>query len=116
MFAYAPTIRDNFEELAQGLSEQKTSILEDKILDFWRENEPKKVQDLLDMGMLKQAVTKKADALLDMKMALAQSDNLPLALAEHEAWSRLMRIEEDAAEEAAAWGMTLEEYLNRPFE
>lgn len=90
------------------------SGMERKILKFWRENEPKKVQSLLDKGVLRQALIQKANALFDMQLALEQSENLPPSLAEMEAWNRLMRIEEDAAEEAEAWGMTLEEYLNRP--
>ena len=42
MFTYIPTIGDDFEELAQRLLRQRTSMLEDEILSFWRTNEPKK--------------------------------------------------------------------------
>jgi hypothetical protein len=88
---------------------------ERKILKFWREHEPKKVQNLIDQGILRRTLVQKANDLLDMQVALQHSENLNPVLARHEAWNRLMRIEEDAAEEAEAWGMTLEEYLNRPY-
>jgi hypothetical protein len=89
-------------------------MTECRILKFWREHEPKKVQSLIDQGILRRTVAQKANDLFDMQIALQHSENLNPVLARHEAWNRLMRIEEDAAEEAEAWGMTLEEYLNRP--
>jgi hypothetical protein len=90
------------------------SGMERVILNHWREYEPKRVEELLSKGMLRKALTQKADALLDMQMALEKTEGLNPVLAQLEAWNRLMRIEEDAEEEAKAWGMTVEEYLNRP--
>lgn len=82
------------------------SMTEQKILDFWRTYAPRKVEHLLFRGILRQTLAQTADALLDMQIRLEQSELLPPALARSEAWRRLMRIEEDDAEEAAAWGMT----------
>jgi hypothetical protein len=90
------------------------SMTERKILDFWRQHEPKKVEELLSKQMLRKTLTLTANALLDMQLALQETERLHPVLARSEAWNRLMRIEEDAVEEAAAWGMTLEDYLNRP--
>ena len=91
-----------------------SSMTERKILNFWREYEPKRVEDLLSKGILRKTLTQKAEALLDMQIALEDTEGMELGLSRSEAWNRLMRIEEDAAEEAEAWGMTLEEYQNRP--
>jgi hypothetical protein len=52
--------------------------------------------------------------LINLQIALQKTENLDPALAKMEAWNRLMRHEEDEVEEAKAWGMTLEEYRNRP--
>jgi hypothetical protein len=89
------------------------SQTEQRILHFWRTHEPKKVENLLFKGILRRTLEQTADALFDMQIALEKSELLSPALAQSEAWRRLMRIEEDEAEEAAAWGMTLDEYRNR---
>jgi hypothetical protein len=89
--------------------------MEQKILKHWRQYEPKRVERLLAQGILRRSLIQMANALLDMQIALEKTERLPPALSRSEAWNRLMRIEEDAEEEAKAWGMTLEEYLNRPY-
>jgi hypothetical protein len=99
----------------QVLAQQFDSMTERKILKFWRVHEPKRVEDLLSKGILRRTLIQKANDLLDMQIALEQSENLNPVLAKMEAWNRLMRIDEDAAEEAEAFGMTVAEYLNRPF-
>jgi hypothetical protein len=104
-----------FENLAYGLLPRQLGTKEGEILDFWREYEPKKVQALISQGLLRITLTQKANALRDMQTALEETEQLPPALARMEAWNRLMRIEEDEEEEAEAWGMTLEEYRNRPY-
>jgi hypothetical protein len=113
MFTYTPTLNDNFAELAQGLLRQRTGLLEDEILSFWREYEPNKIDQLLFQKKLRAVLRQQASALTDMQEALEKQEQLPPPLAKMEAWRRLMRIEEDEAEEAAAWGMTLDEYRNR---
>ena len=90
------------------------NLTERKVLQFWREYEPKRVDALLLKGTLRKALVEKAAALWDMQMALEETENLDPMLAKMEAWNRLMKIEEDEKEEAEAWGMTLEEYRNRP--
>lgn len=108
------SIEQNFHHAEQdSLNQKYDSGMERKILRFWREYEPKKVQSLLDQGQLRQTLQLKAVALFDMQHSLEKYDRLDPVLAAMEAWNRLMRIEEDAEEEAAAWGMTLEEYKNR---
>jgi hypothetical protein len=106
----------SFQQTEQELmSMQFNSLTERNILKFWRTHEPKKVEDMLSKGILRKTLTLTADAILDMQMALQESENLPPSLARMEAWNRLMRIEEDEVEEAEAFGMTLDEYRNRPF-
>lgn len=95
------------------LSMKFDSGMEREILKSWREHQPKRIEELLTKGKLKQALIQMADALLDMQMDLEKSDRLPPALAKLEAWNILMRPTEDAKEEAAAWGMTVDEYLSR---
>jgi hypothetical protein len=58
-------------------------------------------------------VEETAQALLDAQAEWQEIEGLPAPLARLEAWRRWMRIEEDEAEEAEAWGMSLEEYRNR---
>jgi hypothetical protein len=105
----------SFHRIEKDLLDMKfDSMTERRILKHWQIYEPKKVEDLLSKQMLKQTLTLTAEALLDMQIALMEQEKLNPALAQSEAWNRLMRIEEDEAEEAEAWGMTLEEYRNRP--
>jgi hypothetical protein len=73
-----------------------------------------RVEALLMKGILKKTLVQMADALINLQIALQKTENLDPALAKMEAWNRLMRHEEDEVEEAKAWGMTLEEYRNRP--
>jgi hypothetical protein len=90
------------------------SGMEQKILKHWRTYEPKRVEELVSRQMLKKALISKANDLIDLQIQLEKTEMLDPTLAKMEAWNRLMRSEEDAKEEAEAWGMTLEEYLNRP--
>jgi flagellar biosynthesis component FlhA len=83
------------------------------ILEHWRKNQPKLVEELLSKNILKQTLTKTADRLLDMQISLEKTEKLPPAAAQLEAWRIVMRPVDDAKEEAEAWGMTVEEYLNR---
>jgi hypothetical protein len=89
------------------------SMAEQTILKFWRVHEPKKVEALLSKGILRRTLTLMANALWELQMDLEKSEKLHPVLAKTEAWRVLMRIEEDEVEEAAAWGMTVEEYRNR---
>jgi hypothetical protein len=92
------------------------SMTEYKILNFWREYEPKKVEDLLSQQALRKTIELTAKALIDMQLVLEEQEKLHPTLASMEAWNRLMRIEADEEEEeAAAWGMTLDEYRNRSY-
>jgi hypothetical protein len=78
-------------------------MMEYQILNHWRQYEPGRVEALLSQGILKQALTAKANALLEEQMALEKTEGLDPALAELEAWSRLMRPEtEEPDEEEAA--------------
>jgi hypothetical protein len=70
-------------------------MMEYQILTHWSQYEPGRVETLLSQGLLKQALTVKANALLDMQMALEKTEGLDPALAELEAWNRLMRPEAD---------------------
>jgi hypothetical protein len=106
----------DFDNLQRELLPMKfDSMAEYEILKFWREYEPKKVEDLLFKKILRRTLTLTANALWDMQLALEETEQLPPVLARTEAWSRLMRIEEDEEEEAEAFGMTLDEYRNRPY-
>ena len=113
MFTYIQTTNDDFEELAQRLLRQRTSMLEDEILSFWRINEPKKTQSLLFQKILRRTLKQQARAIVDLQKTLEEMEGVEPALSKTEAWRRLMWIEEDEAEEAAAWGMTLDEYRSR---
>ena len=114
MFTYAPTMKDDFEEQAQWLLRQRSSLLEDEILSFWREYEPKKIDQLLFEKKLRAALLYQARALTDMQEALERHEQLPPPLAKMEAWRNLMRIEEeeDGADKEADWGPWREEYRN----
>ncbi|MGB9154302.1 MAG: hypothetical protein WCD70_14575 [Alphaproteobacteria bacterium] len=105
----------NFKNLERELLNMKLgSLMEYNILDHWRTYEPKRVESLLMKGILRKTIVQMSEALWDMQMALEKTEKLDPSLAETEAWNRLMRHEEDEVEEAKAWGMTLEEYRNRP--
>jgi hypothetical protein len=108
------TAHDDFQNLEQELLDMKTRFHEDEILHHWRTHEPKRIEALLLQGVLRKTLQKQAHSLRAVQKSLEEMELLPPALAKMEAWSRLMRIEEDKAEEAKAWGMTLEEYRNRP--
>lgn len=114
MFTYTPTMKDNFEEQAQRLLRQRTSILEDEILSFWRNYEPKKVEEFLLNQMLRKSVKQQAADLLAVQRTMEEMEQLPPELAKMEAWRNLMRIEEDEdeADKEADWGPWREEYLN----
>ena len=86
------------------------SMAEQYILKHWRVHEPQKVEALLSEGMLRLNLTFVAKALWDLQRSLQKSEKLPLPLARLEAWRQLMRAEQDAEEEASAWGMTAEEH------
>jgi hypothetical protein len=98
----------------QLLAQQFDSMTEGRILKHWHEYEPKRVEDLLFKRILRRTLIQKANALLDMQIALQKYEGLHPTLARMEAWNRLLRIEEDEGEEAEAFGMTLDEYRNRP--
>ena len=103
-----------FSSLEQELLLMQRSPLEEEILYHWRSYEPKLMEALLTQGTLRRSLAQKASDLLAVQKSLEKMDALPPSLARMEAWNRLMRITEDEAEEAEAWGMTLEEYRNRP--
>ena len=113
MFAYTPTMNDNFEEQAQRLLQQRTSMLEDEILSFWREYEPKKIEEFLFHKMLRRTLKQQARAIVDMQRALEETEGVEPALSKSEAWRNLMRIEEeeDEADKEADWGPWREEYM-----
>ena len=107
---------DSFEELARRLLEQRTSLLEDRILSFWREYEPKKLGDYFLHGIVRRSLKQQAVALLAAQRMMEELEQLSPALAESEAWRNLMRIEEDVEEEDPAdreadWGPWREEYI-----
>ena len=116
MFTYIPTLNDHFEDHAQRLLQQRTSPLADRILDHWRDNEPKRLETLFLQGALRRTIRIYEQTLLDMQKSLEEMEGVEPALSQSVAWGRLMRIEEDEEEEAEAWGMTLEEYRNRSFD
>ena len=102
----------SFEHTTAEIFSLRTIPLENEILDFWRKHEPKKIDRLLFRQGLKAALRQQAHALTNMQEVLEKQEHLPPSLAKMEAWRRLMHIEENAAQEAAAWGMTLDEYRN----
>ena len=117
MFTYTPTKHDDFEEHARQLLEQKTSMLEDRILSFWRVYEPKKLNEYFLHGIVRRSLKQQAGALLAAQRTMEELEQLPPALAESEAWRNLMRIEEDEEEEDPAdreadWGPWRQEYLD----
>ena len=116
MFTYIPTLNDHFEDHAQRLLQQRTSPLADRILDHWRDNEPKRLETLFLQGALRRTIRIYEQTLLDMQKSLEEMEGVEPALSQSVAWGRLMRIEEDEEEAAEAWGMTLEEYRNRSFD
>ena len=104
--------RGNFGEQAQRLLQQRTSMLEDEILSFWRINEPKKIEEFLFHQMLRRSLKQQASDLLAVQRTMEEMEQLPPCLAKSEAWRNLMRIEEeeDAADKEADWGPWREEY------
>ncbi|MGB9154560.1 MAG: hypothetical protein WCD70_15910 [Alphaproteobacteria bacterium] len=104
--------RDNFTEQAQRLLQQKTSMLEDEILSFWRVYEPKKVEEFLFHQILRRALKQQASDLIAVQRTMEEMEQLPPPLAKMEAWRNLMRIEEeeDEADKEADWGPWREEY------
>jgi len=106
--------RDNFEEQAQRLLQQRTSMLEDEILSFWRVHEPKKVEEFLFHKMLRRSLKQQASYLLAVQRTMEEMEQLPPPLAKMEAWRNLMRIEEEEdeaeADKEADWGPWREEY------
>lgn len=113
MFTYTPAINDDFEELAQHLLRQRTSMLEDEILSFWRVYEPKKIEEFLFHKMLRRSLKQQASDLLAVQRTMEEMEQLPPCLAKSEAWRNLMRIEEeeDEADKEADWGPWREEYM-----
>ncbi|MGB9153644.1 MAG: hypothetical protein WCD70_11215 [Alphaproteobacteria bacterium] len=106
------TIED-FEEHARQLLRQRTSMLEDEILSFWRVYEPKKVEEFLFHKMLRRSLKQQASDLLAVQRTMETMEHLPPPLAKMEAWRNLMRIEEeeDEADKEADWGPWREEYI-----
>jgi hypothetical protein len=104
---------EDFEEQEQGLLRQKTSMLEDEILSFWREYEPQKLEEFFLHGMVRRSLKQQADDLLAAQRTMEKLEQLPPPLAKMEAWRNLMRIEEeeDAADKEADWGPWREEYI-----
>jgi hypothetical protein len=104
--------RDTFTEQAQRLLQQRTSMLEDKILSFWRTHEPKKIEEFLFHKMLRRSLKQQASDLLAVQRTMEEMEQLPPPLAKMEAWRNLMRIEEeeDEADKEADWGPWREEY------
>ena len=102
-----------FEDHAQQLLRQRTGLLEEEILSFWRRNEPKKLDEYFRHGIVKRLLKQQAKNLRAVQQTIEEREQLSPSLAKMEAWRSLMRIEEDEAEEAAAWGMTLDEYRCR---
>jgi hypothetical protein len=94
------------------LAQLYDSMAEYHILKFWREYEPRKVEDLLFKHILRRTLISTANALWDMQLALEATEQLPPTLAQMEAWNRLMRIEEDE-DDVEEKEMSLEEYLSR---
>jgi hypothetical protein len=93
------SIEQNFHHAEQdSLNQKYDSGMERKILKFWREYEPKKVQRLLDAGSLRQTLKLTAKALFEMQLALEECERLDPTLAAMEAWNRLMKIEEEEDE------------------
>jgi hypothetical protein len=105
-------MNDNFEEQAQRLFQQKTSMLADEILSFWRVYEPQRIDTLFSHGALRKTIKVYERTLLDMQRYLEDMEQLPPPLAKMEAWRNLMRIEEeeDEADKEADWGPWREEY------
>ena len=117
MFTYISALNDHFEDHAQRLLQQRTSPLADRILDHWRDNEPKRLETLFLQGALRRTIRIYERTLLDMQKSLEEmGGGVEPALSQSVAWGRLMRIEENEEEEAEAWGVTLEEYRNRSYD
>jgi hypothetical protein len=88
--------RRNFRQMEKELLNMRfDGMMEQKILKHWREYEPERVAALLTKGILRQTLKAKADALLEMQMALEKTERLNPVLAEMEAWNRLMRPESE---------------------
>jgi hypothetical protein len=106
-------MNDDFEEQAQQLLRQRTSMLEDEILSFWRVYEPKKIEEFLFRKMLRRSLKQQASDLLAVQRTMEEMEQLPPQLAKSEAWRNLMRIEEeeDEADKEADWGPWREEYI-----
>lgn len=105
---------EDFETLECSLCSLKYGGMERKILKFWREYAPEKVEQLLAQQILRRTLILTANALFDMQLALEQSEGVHPALSGSEAWRRLMRLEEemDEADKEADWGPWKEEYWN----
>jgi hypothetical protein len=114
MFTYVPTTNDDFEEQAQQLFRQRTSLLEDEILSFWRINAPNILDELFLHGKVRRALKQQASDLLSVQRTMQEMEQLPPSLARMEAWRNLMRIEEieDEADKEADWGPWREEYID----
>jgi hypothetical protein len=91
--------RARLSENKELMSLKFDGMMEYQILNHWSQYEPGRVETLLSQGLLKEALTVKANALLEMQMALEKTEGLDPALAELEAWNRLMRPEADDQDE-----------------
>ena len=105
-------IQTDFKKLAKELLPMKFDRAEYYgILSFWREYDPKRVENLLFKGILRRTLKLTANTLWNMQLTLEETELLPPALARSEAWNRLMRIEDDDDDEEKE--MSLEKYLSR---
>jgi hypothetical protein len=85
------------------------STMEQTILKFWREYQPKLVEELLSKQMLKKTLTQKSNDLYDLQISLQKTEQLHPTLAAMEAWNRLMKLppDEDEEEEVSMGEMDL---------
>jgi len=113
MLTYTPNIHGDFSTYSQQLLRQRTRMLEEEILSFWRRHEPKKLDEYFRHGNVARLLKQQAENLRAVQQTIEEREQLPSSLAKMETWRSLMRIEEDEAEEASAWGMALDEYRSR---
>jgi hypothetical protein len=103
---------EQFTHAAETLLAVQYSMLEEEILYHWERECPKKRAALVADGALRKTVKLYARSIIGVQKGLEEC-GLERPLARMEAWAQLMRESDDDEEEAAAWGITLEEYRNR---
>lgn len=92
----------------ETLNMKFNSMAEYKILQHWRNHEPKLVEELIDRQMLRKTLEQRANELVDLQIQLEKTYRMSPAESALEAWNQLMApLSKDEDEPAAYAEMDL---------